>query len=91
MTSAHVAMHLARELTGASLLSIGRHFGRDHTPVIYAHRRLRQQLREDPQTRDPVEELPPRAGSAAAEKARKAVASCVKSYRGKPWVSRASA
>ena len=53
----HVAMHLARELTGASLLTIGRHFGRDHTTVIYADRRLRQQIRDDPQARDLVEDL----------------------------------
>lgn len=53
----HVAMHLARKLTGASLPSIGRHFGRDHTTVIYADRRLRRQIREDAETRDLVEEL----------------------------------
>jgi chromosomal replication initiator protein len=53
----HVAMHLARELTGASLPSIGRHFGRDHTTVMYADRRLRRQMRDDPETRDLVEEL----------------------------------
>lgn len=53
----HVAMHLARKLTGASLPSIGRHFGRDHTTVIYADRRLREQIRKDRQARDLVEEL----------------------------------
>lgn len=53
----HVAMHLARKLTGASLPAIGRHFGRDHTTVIYADRRLRRQIRDDPQARDLVEEL----------------------------------
>jgi len=53
----HLAMHLARQLTGASLLSIGRHFGRDHTTVMYADRRVRRQIRDDPEARDLVEEL----------------------------------
>ena len=53
----HLAMHLARELTGASLLSIGRHFGRDHSTVIYADRRVREQVRDDLEARDLVQEL----------------------------------
>ncbi len=61
--SRHLAMHLARELTGASLHSIGRHFGRDHTTVLYADRRVRRHLQEDRQARDLVEELTERVKS----------------------------
>jgi chromosomal replication initiation ATPase DnaA len=35
-----IAMALARELTGASLPKIGLHFGRDHTTVLHALRRV---------------------------------------------------
>ena len=35
-----MAMYLARELTGASLPMIGRHFQRDHTTVLWAIRKI---------------------------------------------------
>src|SRR5437763_1484919 len=35
-----MAMFLARELTGASLPMIGRHFQRDHTTVLWAVRKI---------------------------------------------------
>ncbi len=44
-----VAMYLARELTGASLVSIGLHFaGRDHSTVIHACRTIENKMEEDP-------------------------------------------
>jgi chromosomal replication initiator protein len=44
-----VAMYLARELTGASLVSIGLHFaGRDHSTVIHACRTIEKKMEEDP-------------------------------------------
>ena len=52
-----VAMHLARELTDASLPRIGRHFGRDHTTVLYADRKLRERVEQDPEARDLVQDL----------------------------------
>ena len=35
-----VAMYLARELTDVSLPEIGRRFGRDHSTVVHAHKRI---------------------------------------------------
>ena len=42
-----VAMYLCRELTDLSLPRIGQHFGgRDHTTVMHADRKIRQQMAE---------------------------------------------
>ncbi|UCH11416.1 MAG: chromosomal replication initiator protein DnaA [Fidelibacterota bacterium] len=44
-----VAMYLARELTGASLVNIGLHFaGRDHSTVIHACRTIEKKTQADP-------------------------------------------
>jgi chromosomal replication initiator protein len=42
-----VAMHLARELTGDTLPSIGRRFGRNHATVLHACRRVQEDLQAD--------------------------------------------
>jgi chromosomal replication initiator protein len=53
-----VAMYLARELTGESLPSIGRHFGgRDHTTVLHAWRRTTARIADDTASREVVEKL----------------------------------
>jgi chromosomal replication initiator protein len=53
-----VAMYLARELTGESLPSIGRHFGgRDHTTVLHAWRRTSARILADDASREAVEKL----------------------------------
>ncbi len=53
-----VAMYLARELTGESLPSIGRHFGgRDHTTVLHAWRRTTARIAADEDSREAVEKL----------------------------------
>ncbi len=53
-----VAMYLARELTGESLPSIGRHFGgRDHTTVLHAWRRTTARIADDEDSRRAVEKL----------------------------------
>jgi chromosomal replication initiator protein len=53
-----VAMYLARELTGESLPSIGRHFGgRDHTTVLHAWRRTTARIAADADSREAVEKL----------------------------------
>jgi chromosomal replication initiator protein len=53
-----LAMYLARELTTESLPAIGRQFGgRDHTTVMYAHRRTAGRIAADLDTRALVENL----------------------------------
>jgi chromosomal replication initiator protein len=60
-----VAMYLARELTGESLPSIGRHFGgRDHTTVLHAWRRTTARILDDQDAREAVEKLCRNLGSA---------------------------
>ncbi len=50
-----LAIHLARDLTGASLPTIGKAFGgRNHATVLHACKRVSERLKHDPQT---VEEL----------------------------------
>ena len=53
-----VAMFLARELTGASLVTIGLHFaGRDHSTVIHACRTVEHKMEADPQFMARVESI----------------------------------
>ncbi len=53
-----VAMYLARELTGASLVTIGLHFaGRDHSTVIHACRTVEHKMDADPQFMARVESI----------------------------------
>lgn len=42
-----IAMFLAREITDHSLPRIGRHFGRDHTTVLHAVRKITEQRQHD--------------------------------------------
>jgi chromosomal replication initiator protein len=57
-------MYLARELTGESLPSIGRHFGgRDHTTVLHAWRRTTARILDDQDAREAVEKLCRNLGS----------------------------
>ena len=61
-----IAMYLCRELTDLSLPKLGQAFGgRDHTTVMHAERRIREQLTEDRVTFNEVQELTQRAKSAA--------------------------
>ncbi|MHB8490805.1 MAG: chromosomal replication initiator protein DnaA [Solirubrobacteraceae bacterium] len=53
-----VAMYLARDMTGESLPSIGRHFGgRDHTTVLYSCRRVERRVSADQEANGQVEGL----------------------------------
>ena len=53
-----VAMFLARELTEASLPTLGREFaGRNHSTILHAHRRIAVRMSEDTETRATVETL----------------------------------
>jgi chromosomal replication initiator protein len=53
-----VAMYLCRELTTRSLPTIGREFGgRDHTTVLYAHRKITREVLLDASTRSLISKL----------------------------------
>ncbi|EKU48164.1 chromosomal replication initiator protein DnaA [Staphylococcus massiliensis] len=53
-----IAMYLARELTDFSLPKIGEEFGgRDHTTVIHAHEKIRNDILNDPTFKQEVETL----------------------------------
>ena len=53
-----MAMFLARELTAESLPVLGREFaGRNHSTILYAHRRVSDRLAEDEETRATVKAL----------------------------------
>ena len=59
----HLAMYLAREVTGASLPDIGRAFGgRNHTTVLHAVRRVQRESERDQATRTAVQSLLARLG-----------------------------
>ncbi len=54
----HMAVHLARRLTGLSYAQIGRGLGgRDHTTIMHSDRRLAEQLTNDPMVQQSLEEL----------------------------------
>jgi chromosomal replication initiator protein len=53
-----VAIHLARDLTGASLPTIGKAFGgRNHTTVLHACKRVSERLKTDQQAVDEITKL----------------------------------
>ena len=54
----HLAMHLARELTGTPLHRIGAAFGgRNHTTVLHASKRVEQRVAETPEAARELQEL----------------------------------
>ncbi|RJK94706.1 chromosomal replication initiator protein DnaA [Vallicoccus soli] len=63
-----IAMYLCRELTSLSLPKIGQQFGgRDHTTVMHADKKIRQQLGEKRSTYNQVTELTNRIKSQARQ------------------------
>jgi len=53
-----VAMYIARELTNASLPTIGREFGgRDHSTVIYAYEKIKEAISQDPEIARTINQL----------------------------------
>ncbi|HEY7054503.1 MAG TPA: chromosomal replication initiator protein DnaA [Mycobacterium sp.] len=52
-----IAMYLCRELTDLSLPKIGQSFGRDHTTVMYAERKIRDGMAQRREVFDQVKEL----------------------------------
>ena len=55
--SRQIAMYLCRELTDLSLPKIGQAFGRDHTTVMYAQKKIRREMAERREVFDHVKEL----------------------------------
>ena len=55
--SRQIAMYLCRELTDLSLPKIGQAFGRDHTTVMYAERKVRGEMAQRRDVFDHVKEL----------------------------------
>ncbi|MDJ1371695.1 chromosomal replication initiator protein DnaA [Gulosibacter molinativorax] len=65
-TSRQVAMYLCREMTNLSLPKIGQLFGgRDHTTVMYAHRKITKLITEDRSVYNQVTELTSRIRQAS--------------------------
>ncbi|WP_231946493.1 chromosomal replication initiator protein DnaA [Auraticoccus monumenti] len=60
-----IAMYLCRELTDMSLPKIGQAFGRDHTTVMHADRKIRTQMAERRSTYNHVTEVTNRIKQAA--------------------------
>ncbi|MDO4606209.1 MAG: chromosomal replication initiator protein DnaA [Bowdeniella nasicola] len=52
-----IAMYLCRELTDLSLPKIGQAFGRDHTTVMHACKKITKQMAERPQTFQQIKDL----------------------------------
>lgn len=52
-----IALYLCRELTDLSLPKIGQAFGRDHTTVMYADKKIRAEMAERRQVYNQVQEL----------------------------------
>jgi chromosomal replication initiator protein len=55
--SRQIAMYLCRELTDLSLPKIGQTFGRDHTTVMYAEKKIRNEMAQRREVFDHVKEL----------------------------------
>lgn len=55
--SRQIAMYLCRELTDLSLPKIGSAFGRDHTTVMYAQKKIRNEMTSHREVFDHVKEL----------------------------------
>lgn len=51
-----IAMYLARQMAGASLPKIGKHFDRDHTTVLHAERRIASLAAQKPHIAEWIEE-----------------------------------
>lgn len=53
----HIAMYIIRELTELSYPNIGAYFGKDHTSVIYACRKLRESTKKDPNLKRTIDKF----------------------------------
>ncbi len=62
-----IAMYLCRELTDLSLPKIGQAFGRDHTTVMHANKKISKLMKEKRETFNHVSELTNRIKQKARE------------------------
>ncbi len=53
----HVAMYLSRELTDESFPSIGKEFDKDHSSVVYAHKKVSKKIEENPSFNNEINSL----------------------------------
>jgi chromosomal replication initiator protein len=64
-----IAIHLARDLTGASLPTIGKAFGgRNHATVLHACKRVSERLKNDQEAVDEIAALAAVVSSAQADR-----------------------
>jgi chromosomal replication initiator protein len=64
-----IAIHLARDLTGASLPQIGKAFGgRNHSTVLHACKRVSERITHDPQAVDVLSQLADKAAHRSADR-----------------------
>jgi len=57
-TTRQIAMYLCREHTKSSLPEIGKHFGgKDHTTVIFSHRKISNNIKENSALRSAIQEI----------------------------------
>ena len=57
-TTRQIAMYLCREHTKSSLPEIGRQFGgKDHTTVIFSHKKISNNIKENNDLKDSVREI----------------------------------
>jgi len=52
-----IGMYLAKEMTGCSFPEIGSAFGRDHSTVIHAYEKIKEEVRESREVRNAVNEI----------------------------------
>ena len=62
-----LAMFLCREFTSLSLPKIGAEFGKDHTTVMYADRKIRKEMSKNRDTYNEVQQLAQKIKQAAAQ------------------------
>ena len=67
VSARHIAMYLCRELTDLSLPKIGQAFGRDHTTVMHANKKISKLMKEKRETFNHVSELTNRIKQKARE------------------------
>jgi len=64
-----IAIHLARDLTGASLPAIGKAFGgRNHATVLHACKRVSERLKNDRHVVDEIAGLADRVSAPRADR-----------------------